>query len=153
MVVNASTRVPSRSSRTVAKRGMNIWKIGLAAEGVTSEVTRMSGRLETDEARATAKEVDDGLELTLAGVWQITAPRPSWTRLLDGREPKRVRVTVDEVEKWDTSLLLFLFEVQEWCRTAGAYYDTEALPEKIQTLLKQFVSAHETSVPFDRSHS
>src|SRR5690606_3176212 len=31
--------------------------------------------------------------------------------------------------------------------------DTAALPEKIRTLLVQLTSAHETSVPFDRSES
>jgi len=65
----------------------------------------------------------------------------------------RVRLRVDDVEKWDTSLLLFLYEVQEWCRVAGAHCDTGLLPEKIRVLLGQFTSAHEASVPVDRSES
>src|SRR5687768_15450777 len=113
----------------------------------------MPARLETQEATATAMEIDRGLDVVLGGTWQITASRPSWNRLLGERKPARVRLRVDEVEKWDTSLLLFLFEVQEWCRVEGLYCDTEALPEKIRTLLSQFVTAHETSVPFDRSDS
>jgi phospholipid/cholesterol/gamma-HCH transport system permease protein len=109
--------------------------------------------LETGEARATAVEIDGRLDVALSGSWRITAARPSWPELLGDRKPQRIRVTVDEVEKWDTSLLLYLFEVQEWCRASGSYCDTEALPEKIRTLLMQFVSAHETSVPFDRSEN
>ncbi|MGH7946135.1 MAG: MlaE family ABC transporter permease [Opitutaceae bacterium] len=113
----------------------------------------MPVRSETAEARATAVENDGGLDVALAGVWQVTSPRPSWTEVLDGRSPKRVRAGVDEVEKWDTSLLLFLFEVQEWCRVAGAQYDTAMLPEKIRALLSQLTTAHETSAPSDRSES
>ena len=107
--------------------------------------------LETEEARATAVEIDGRLDIALGGTWRITSSRPSWAELRGERKPARVRVTVEEVDKWDSSLLLYLFEVQEWCRASGSYCDTDALPEKIRTLLNQFVSAHETSVPFDRS--
>ncbi|MBL9211481.1 MAG: ABC transporter permease [Opitutaceae bacterium] len=113
----------------------------------------MPGRQETGEAQATALEREGGLELVLAGVWQITAPRPSWTQVLGDRKPARVRPQVDEVGKWDTSLLLFLFEVQEWCRRTGATWDSAALPERIAVLLQQFVKAHEKSEPHDRSDS
>ena len=60
---------------------------------------------------------------------------------------------MDEVEKWDTSLLVFLYEVQEWCRAASVPCDTGQLPEKIRTLLGQFSSAHDASVPVDRSRN
>src|SRR6187549_3557293 len=113
----------------------------------------MSGRLETGEARATAAEVDGELRVMVGGSWQITAPRPSWSRLAGQRRPKRVRIQIDNLERWDTSLLLFLFEAQEWSRAAHAYFEADALPEKIRELLEQFVSARETSVPFDRSTS
>ena len=93
------------------------------------------------------------LEVALAGTWQITEPRPSWARLLGGQNPTRVRLRVEEVEKWDSSLLLFLFEAQQWCRSAGAYCEADALPEKIRTLLVQLAASHETSVPFDRSEN
>ena len=113
----------------------------------------MPGRLESGEATVTAIEIDGGLDVVLGGVWQVTTTRPSWNRLLGEREPRRVRLRVDGVGKWDTSLLLFLIEAQEWCRVAGAYCDTDALPEKIRVLLGQFTQARETSVPFDRSES
>jgi phospholipid/cholesterol/gamma-HCH transport system permease protein len=114
----------------------------------------MPVRSETREAQATAVEVDGRLEVSLGGVWQVTAARPSWTSIRGDRPtPAGVRVRVDEVEKWDTSLLLFLYEVQEWCRAAGTQCETGALPEKIRVLLAQFTSAHEASVPVDRSES
>ena len=104
-------------------------------------------------AHATAKAAGDVLEVSLTGTWQITAPRPSWTDVLGTQNPARVRLRVEEVGKWDSSLLLFLFGAQQWCRVTGAYCDTDALPEKIRTLLAQLAASHETSVPFDRSQN
>jgi phospholipid/cholesterol/gamma-HCH transport system permease protein len=57
----------------------------------------------------------------------------------------------DRVEKWDSSLPLFLFEIRQWCRLAGAACDDDALPERMRALLAQLDVSHETSVPFDRS--
>ncbi len=108
---------------------------------------------ETRTARATERLEGDVLEISLAGVWRITEARPSWPALLGERNPARVRLRVEEVERWDSSLLLFLFEVQEWCRGTGAGCDADALPEKVQSLLAQFSASHATSVPFDRSQS
>ena len=63
-------------------------------------------------------------------------------QLIGDRKPARVRVRI-EVEKWDTSLLLFLFEAQQWCVARGAQCAVDALPEKIRTLLSQLARAHE----------
>jgi phospholipid/cholesterol/gamma-HCH transport system permease protein len=106
---------------------------------------------EPQDARATVKTEGRAVEVALAGTWLITAPRPDWATLRAGQSPECVRLRVDAVEKWDSSLLLFLFEVQQWCRASGAYCDGEALPGKIRTLLGQLAASHETSVPFDRS--
>ncbi|RFC50417.1 MAG: phospholipid/cholesterol/gamma-HCH transport system permease protein [Verrucomicrobia bacterium] len=95
----------------------------------------------------------DTLAVALAGTWQVTESRPSWAGLLGAQNPARVRLVVADVEKWDTSLLLFLFEVQQWCRGTGAFCETAALPEKIRTLLGQLSASHATSVPFDRSEN
>jgi len=106
-----------------------------------------------NSATAATALAGDVLEVTLAGQWRITAPRPRWLAVLDGRQPRWVKVTVDQVEKWDSSLLLFLFEVRQWTRMTGAHLDAEALPEKLQALLAQLSRSHETSVPFDRSEN
>lgn len=104
-------------------------------------------------ARVSATAEGDAMEVRLAGTWQITEARPTWDALRGAHHPARVRLHTDGVEKWDSSLLLFLFEAQQWCRGSGAYFDGEALPEKIRTLLSQLAASHETSVPFDRSAS
>lgn len=104
-------------------------------------------------ARVSVTAEGDAMEVRLAGTWQITEARPTWDELRGKHNPARVRLHTDGVEKWDSSLLLFLFEAQQWCRGSGAYFDGEALPEKIRTLLSQLAASHEMSVPFDRSAS
>jgi phospholipid/cholesterol/gamma-HCH transport system permease protein len=113
----------------------------------------MSAAPATNSARVSAEAAGEVLEVALAGRWHITETRPGWTAVLAGRSPRWVRVSVDQVEKWDSSLLLFLFEMQQWCRMAGAHCDTEALPEKLTALLAQLSRSHETSVPFDRTEN
>ena len=93
------------------------------------------------------------LRVRLAGGWQISAARPNWAETLAGRAPQRVVLEADGLADWDSSLLLFLFETQLWCRMAGAYCDTKALPGKMHALLKQMSVSHETTVPFDRSEN
>jgi phospholipid/cholesterol/gamma-HCH transport system permease protein len=104
---------------------------------------------------ARADAVLDGtvLKVGLAGDWSITRQRPAWAATLAGRQPKRVELESAGLGDWDSSLLLFLFEVQTWCRVTGGYCDTKALPERILALLKQMSVSHETSVPFDRSEN
>jgi phospholipid/cholesterol/gamma-HCH transport system permease protein len=93
------------------------------------------------------------LEVELAGAWRITEPRPSWKALVEGKKLARVRLRADGVERWDSSLLLFVFEMQEWCRAAKVACDTDTLPEKVRSLLEQLAASHVTSVPHDRSRN
>lgn len=127
----------------------------MAAGGVTSEVKPETMTATPQEPRARISERRDGdvLEVSLAGAWRITAARPAWRHLVEKSPPRRVRVRADEVERWDSSLLLFLFEVQEWCRATGAAWEVDALPEKVRRLLAQFAASHATSLPHDRSQS
>lgn len=104
-------------------------------------------------ARAEATQEGEALAVTLAGDWIITAPRPGWSSLLAGRAPKRVVLRDAGLGQWDSSVLLFLFEVQQWARLTGAHADTKALPAKIHALLNQMSASHETTVPFDRSQN
>jgi phospholipid/cholesterol/gamma-HCH transport system permease protein len=104
-------------------------------------------------ARADATLEGETLMVRLSGDWAITRPRPSWSEILAGRKPARVVLESAELGQWDSALLLFLFEAQQWCRGAGVHCGTTALPPKIHALLKQMVSSHETTVPFDRSEN
>ena len=127
------------------------WRIGLATGPVIGGMAGMSVGKPPLNARAAATAEGDRLEVRLGGTWQITETRPAWDAVRGSQTPARVRPDTTEVERWDTSLLLFLFEIQQWCRVTGAYFDGEALPEKVRTLLAQLSASHETSVPFDRS--
>jgi phospholipid/cholesterol/gamma-HCH transport system permease protein len=111
----------------------------------------MSLRPGTSSAQADAETAGDGLDVTVGGVWRITEPRPRWEAVRAGRAASRVRLRTGELGQWDSSLLLFIFEVQQWCRATGVFCETEALPARMQALLAQFGKAVETSVPFDRT--
>lgn len=102
-------------------------------------------------ARAEAREEGKALEVTLAGDWQLTEPRPVWREVIGGRNPERIRLKDAGLGTWDCSLALFVFEVQKWCRATGGYCDLEALPTKLQMLAGQLDSTEKTSVPFDRT--
>ncbi|MDQ5980124.1 MAG: phospholipid/cholesterol/gamma-HCH transport system permease protein [Verrucomicrobiota bacterium] len=107
----------------------------------------------TPVARADAVLEGSALKVSIVGDWSITGVRPKWTATLAGRQPKQVHLSADGLGNWDSSLLLFLFEAQQWCRITGAFCDSKALPEKVLVLLKQMSVSHETSVPFDRSEN
>ena len=113
----------------------------------------MSSSPEPSSARVSAKTDGEELEVRLEGNWKITELRPGWDEFIGAQNPSRVRLVVEGVGAWDSSLLLFLFEAQQWCRVTGAYCDLGALPEKLRVMLDQITASHETSVPFDRSEN
>lgn len=102
-------------------------------------------------AAAAVQSVDDGIEVRLSGRWRITEQRPSWTELSRKLKPAFVRARMDEVEQWDSSLVLFLFEINEWCAASGVTFDDSALPERVRLLESQITASHQVSVPRDRS--
>lgn len=105
----------------------------------------------SSSARAAGRLDGNVLEVELGGSWRITERRPDWLDLVRDHKPAKVRLHVDAVERWDSSLLLFLFEIGEWCRANQVACDTTVLPARVQTLLTQLASSHATSVPQDRS--
>ena len=111
----------------------------------------MAGTTDIGEARATLVEGGSGLELMLGGIWQVTALRPEWRTLLGGRRPASVRLRLEGLERWDTSLLLFLLEVQEACDEAGVACDLAQLPPQMRALLDQAAAARQAEPAKDRS--
>ena len=102
-------------------------------------------------ATAVARAHGDEIDVSVGGVWQIMADRPDWRELRAGATPKVVRLNARGLERWDTSLLLFLSEIRDWCQANGAHFDVTALPPTVGELLEQLAKAHGTSAPFDRS--
>lgn len=108
---------------------------------------------ETRSARVEERLEGDVLRLTLAGAWQITGVRPVWAGPGLKARPRVVHVDTGAVERWDSSLLLFLFDVQQRCRAAGIACDLQGLPERTRGLLAQLSTSHETSVPAERKRN
>ena len=105
----------------------------------------------TPDTRVQLHPKDDELQVELQGNWRITETRPSWVALLAGSAPKRVKFVWGKLEMWDSALLLFVFEVRQWCRVQGVYCDLSCMPAALQKLLGQLVVVNETRMPFDRS--
>jgi phospholipid/cholesterol/gamma-HCH transport system permease protein len=105
----------------------------------------------TPETRVQLHEDGEWLVVELKGAWHITEPRPSWALLLAGTEPTRVKISWGKLEDWDSALLLFVFEVRQWCRVKGVYCDLSDLPDAIQKLLRQLTVVNETRLEVDRS--
>lgn len=86
----------------------------------------------------------DALVVALSGAWQLERPAPRFATLLasarsagTGGAPAARVVTVDAaaLDSWDSSLLIFLRQGQEYCEAHQLSFDTEGLPDRITTLL------------------
>ncbi len=128
-------------------------KFDLAAGYVTSEVNAMPVSPEVRTAQVSVATDGGALQLTVAGMWRITAPRPSWSAMVGKRRPASVRVSAGELERWDSSLVLFLFEVQQWCRATGVAFAVGEMPARVLAMLDQLGVSHQTSVPRDRAQN
>ena len=109
-------------------------------------------RSDLTPARASATENGAILDVVVGGAWQITEPRPLWRDILAGRKPKEVRVRGEEIEVWDSSLALFVFEIQQWCRASSGSCDLSGLPEKARTLATQLTPAASQLLQLHPSH-
>jgi CheY-like chemotaxis protein/ABC-type transporter Mla MlaB component len=102
-------------------------------------------------ARVSAQTEGEVLRVNISGNWHVTAARPDSESLPGGASPRSVKVSAEGLEHWDTSLLLFLMEVQAWARDRQSEPDFSALPEGVRRLLDQLARSHSASVPHDRS--
>jgi phospholipid/cholesterol/gamma-HCH transport system permease protein len=108
----------------------------------------------TPETRVQLHIDGDGLLVALQGAWRITETRPSWPALLEATktDPGRVKFVWGALADWDSALLLFVFEVRQWCRLKGIHCDLTDLPEALQKLLRQLQVVNETRLAVDRSN-
>jgi len=70
----------------------------------------------------------DTLIVQVGGDWRITEKRPDWQQTMAGREPKHIRLTVQQLGSWDSALPLFLHEARSWSETHGITLASEGLP-------------------------
>jgi phospholipid/cholesterol/gamma-HCH transport system permease protein len=102
-------------------------------------------------ARAEATLEGDRLVVKLGGAWRITQPLPTWSKVLGERRPRAVGLRMEAVERWDSSLVRFVYEAQCWCRAAGAACDTTALTDTLRNLVEQLTAAQAKRVPSDHA--
>jgi len=104
-------------------------------------------------ARAEAIPEGDGLVVTLGGDWRITQPLPAWRKVRGSQQPCAVRIRAVGLERWDSSLVRFVYEVQDWCRGANATCDASALPETVRLLVGQLDEAQKKRLVSDHSRN
>lgn len=92
--------------------------------------------MQTQHANATLQVEESGevCRLTLAGRWDLAAPRPRWEPAADARW-RRVEVVVQELERWDGALVLFLGQVRRVCTKRGWTLEVKGLPAGIPVSL------------------
>jgi phospholipid/cholesterol/gamma-HCH transport system permease protein len=113
----------------------------------------MAARPEDLASLVTTQADGNGLVITLRGRWKITESRPSWQDLLAEGRPEHVKLAMAELESWDSSLLLFLYEVEAWSLEAKVPCDIDALPPKVRALLGQLTVAHSGPPHTDRAEN
>src|ERR1700751_5548412 len=103
-----------------------------------------------DVARPSVKleRTDEQLKLVLGGEWCLTAPqRPRAETVLADleREPgvQLIRCVTTDVKSWDSSLLVFLWEVEQWCKSRQIKFAEDDLPREISSLLDLATSVPE----------
>lgn len=104
-------------------------------------------------ARAETTLDGNSLTVNLGGGWHITQPQPNWKKMLGHRRPRAVRLNMSGVERWDSSLVRFVYEVQSWCRTTGASCDTAELAGPVRSLVNQLAEAQAKRAPAVRAEN
>jgi phospholipid/cholesterol/gamma-HCH transport system permease protein len=104
----------------------------------------------SDIARPTVKveRTGDQLKLVLGGDWSLKSPERLHAEAVLAdleREPglKLIRCATSEVRSWDSSLLVFLWELEEWCKNRQVKFAEDDLPREISSLLKLATSVPE----------
>jgi phospholipid/cholesterol/gamma-HCH transport system permease protein len=83
---------------------------------------------------------DGQATITLGGVWNIKArvrPKsaPALHEVESAGEITRIRCVGQDLGTWDSSLLLFLSEVDDWCQAHQTTLDLRGLPEGVDSLI------------------
>ena len=98
----------------------------------------------------------DEATITFGGVWNLraaTRPKPATTlsEVESAGKVTRIRCVGENLGAWDSSLLLFLAELDDWCQSHQVALDLHNLPEGVTSLiaLAKVVPEAET----DRGHT
>lgn len=94
----------------------------------------------TDHALVELRAEGDVLVVALRGDWSLGRPMPRFDELVAGAgiAPQDVRsltVEADALGTWDSSLLIFLVQCQDFCDAHTLGFDSTALPQQVPRLL------------------
>ncbi|KXU35339.1 hypothetical protein AXK11_06705 [Cephaloticoccus primus] len=108
-------------------------------------------------ARATLSTASAGTAtLVLSGRWSVMEPCPGAAATLAelaASHTTRLRFDFSKTATWDSSLLLFVFDLKCGCERAEIECDLAAVPPSLRDLLAQLARSHESSEPRDRSEN
>jgi phospholipid/cholesterol/gamma-HCH transport system permease protein len=87
-------------------------------------------------AAASAGSRHDGADevVVLSGDWQLEREVPRFARPA-GSKVRRIAFDSASLGTWDSSLLIFLLQAQDWAVAAEAEFDTSGLPDRVARLL------------------
>ena len=91
-------------------------------------------------AFANVSREGDEATIALGGAWNLRAPvrpRPKTTlqEMESAGSVTRIRCVSQELGSWDSSLLLFLSELDDWCHSHNVALDLHNLPEGVGSLI------------------
>src|SRR3954470_10835475 len=91
-------------------------------------------------ALADARRQDDAVVVVLAGDWQVESGAPRFTKLTEsassfGNNVSVIRFDAAQLGSWDSSLLIFVREAQEFCEARKIRFDPAGLPDRVTRLL------------------
>ena len=100
--------------------------------------------VEATAALAEIRHEGDALVAVLSGEWNLERPVPRFASLIEpalAADPasawkvRVVNVDASALDTWDSSLLIFLRQGQEYCEAHQLEFGTEGVPERIASLL------------------
>jgi phospholipid/cholesterol/gamma-HCH transport system permease protein len=109
-------------------------------------------------ASAEIRHDTDSLVAVLSGEWNLERPAPRFAPLMESalsadpsgaRRVRSVRVDASALGTWDSSLLIFLRQGQEFCDAHQLEFGTEGIPERIASLLALARAAPEQTAAGD----
>ncbi len=94
----------------------------------------------TEDALVNVHAEGDKLVVAVRGDWSITRPQPRFDELVGGEESdarhvRSIALDASELGSWDSSLLIFLMQAQDFCDAQKIELDSSGLPEQVHRLL------------------
>jgi phospholipid/cholesterol/gamma-HCH transport system permease protein len=94
----------------------------------------------TNAALAELRAEGDSLVIVIAGEWLLEHPQPRFDETVGGAtsapgKPRAIAFDATGLMGWDSSLLIFLMQCQDYCEEHKLAFDPSALPKQVPRLL------------------